>query len=427
MTAEVAVMNKHAVALAADSAVTIGSGVKILSSNKLFTLSKYRPVGIMIYGDAEFMGMPWETLVKAYRLQLGTKCWDTLQEYADDFVRFLDSAEPICSEEIEKRHVEHLVYRCFHGIQESIKEEWRNAQIKAGQGLEEAEAVQVASDVIKSTFQKWEEQEVVPSAPEGYVESTIARHREVIDQAIARMFGKLPFGDEVTDQLRVIAGSLFGKKGFPVGSSGIVIAGFGERDVFPSLIERTMQGRVNSVVKYEEVRNLEVCLGREAGIVPFAQSEMVYEFMEGIDPRQQDVIEAYVAELFRRYSEAIAEAGKALGAEAARALRSALEQTSGTLVDDFQATMKRYRLEKQSDPIVQMVAALPKDQLADMAEALVSLTSFKRRVTPEAETVGGAIDVAVVSKGDGFIWIKRKHYFKGDLNPQFFANYFREA
>ena len=61
-----------------------------------------------------------------------------------------------------------------------------------------------------------------------------------------------------------------------------------------------------------------------------------------------------------------------------------------------------------------------------MAESLVNLTSFKRKVTMESETVGGPIDVAVISKGDGFIWIKRKQYFKAEFNQQFFANYFRE-
>ncbi|MEA1869822.1 MAG: hypothetical protein U9N09_06735 [Euryarchaeota archaeon] len=45
----------------------------------------------------------------------------------------------------------------------------------------------------------------------------------------------------------------------------------------------------------------------------------------------------------------------------------------------------------------------------------------------DAETVAGPIDVAVISKGDGFIWIKRKHYFERELNPQFFANYYREV
>ena len=45
----------------------------------------------------------------------------------------------------------------------------------------------------------------------------------------------------------------------------------------------------------------------------------------------------------------------------------------------------------------------------------------------DAETVGGPIDVAVISKGDGFVWIKRKHYFKPELNPHFIKNYFREG
>jgi len=41
-----------------------------------------------------------------------------------------------------------------------------------------------------------------------------------------------------------------------------------------------------------------------------------------------------------------------------------------------------------------------------------------------SETVGGPIDVAVISKGDGFIWIKRKHYFSPELNHHFFDNYY---
>jgi hypothetical protein len=56
-----------------------------------------------------------------------------------------------------------------------------------------------------------------------------------------------------------------------------------------------------------------------------------------------------------------------------------------------------------------------------MAEALVNLTKLKRRVTFGAETVGGPVDVAIISKGDGFVWIKRKQYFDKDLNPMYFA------
>lgn len=37
--------------------------------------------------------------------------------------------------------------------------------------------------------------------------------------------------------------------------------------------------------------------------------------------------------------------------------------------------------------------------------------------------VGDIVDVAVISKKDGFVWIKRKHYFNSELNPQFFRRY----
>jgi len=44
----------------------------------------------------------------------------------------------------------------------------------------------------------------------------------------------------------------------------------------------------------------------------------------------------------------------------------------------------------------------------------------------ETDTVALPIDVAVISKGDGFIWIKRKHYFEPALNQHFFSNYYRK-
>ena len=73
MTAEIAVLNQEAVALAADSAVT-GSAKIFQSANKIFALSKYRPVALMIYDNAQFLGVPWETIVKLYRRQLGDTC-----------------------------------------------------------------------------------------------------------------------------------------------------------------------------------------------------------------------------------------------------------------------------------------------------------------------------------------------------------------
>lgn len=93
MTAEIAVMNKSAVALAADSAVTIRGGqIKVYNSvNKLFSLSKYHPIGVMIYGNAEIDGVPWESLIKLFRTELGDTHLDSVSSYAERFAEFLAS------------------------------------------------------------------------------------------------------------------------------------------------------------------------------------------------------------------------------------------------------------------------------------------------------------------------------------------------
>jgi hypothetical protein len=97
VTAEVAILNKSAVALAADSAVTaeIDSAEgehkeKIYNTvNKLFALCRRRPVGIMVYGSSDFMGVPWESIIKIYRDKYPTLSKPRLRDYANHFIRFL--------------------------------------------------------------------------------------------------------------------------------------------------------------------------------------------------------------------------------------------------------------------------------------------------------------------------------------------------
>ena len=67
-----------------------------------------------------------------------------------------------------------------------------------------------------------------------------------------------------------------------------------------------------------------------------------------------------------------------------------------------------------------MVAMMPKQELIELAEALVSITAVERKATSDEGTVGGLIDVAFITKHEGFVWIKRKHYFEKDLNPTYF-------
>jgi len=71
MTAEIAILNKMGVALAADSTVTIGRDKTYHTTNKLFTLSKLHPVGTLIYGATDLNFAPLEIIIKSFREQFG--------------------------------------------------------------------------------------------------------------------------------------------------------------------------------------------------------------------------------------------------------------------------------------------------------------------------------------------------------------------
>lgn len=90
MSAGICIMNKNAIALAADSAVTVGNHLAIHNSaNKLFNVSRVAPIGVIIYANATFMNIPFELILKQYKKQLADNTFSTLQEYVKDFFQYL--------------------------------------------------------------------------------------------------------------------------------------------------------------------------------------------------------------------------------------------------------------------------------------------------------------------------------------------------
>ena len=61
--------------------------------------------------------------------------------------------------------------------------------------------------------------------------------------------------------------------------------------------------------------------------------------------------------------------------------------------------------------------AMPIQDAIDLAEFLVQLTIDFVRFCPGGATVGGPIEIAAVTKHEGFKWVRRKHYFSDTLNP----------
>ena len=204
-------------------------------------------------------------------------------------------------------------------------------------------------------------------------------------------------------------------------ASGVVVAGFGSSQLFPALSHHLVDGFLASRIRTRRLHGIQIGWEQPAVICPFAQQDMVRTFMDGLHPNYPRALAGFIDETMRLFVEHFgSQIQNELSPDDYRELVGRMTTARSDTVKWFQEQMRDLLEKQHSSPIMSVVGVLPKEELAEMAEALVNLTSLKRRVTPKEETVGGPVDVAVISKGDGLIWIKRKHYFAPELNHRYF-------
>ncbi len=420
MTAEVAIANAGAVALAADSAVTIG-GQKIYNSAlKLFALSKVAPVGIMIYGNAGLMNVPWETLIKSYRKDLGDQCFSSLVEYASGFIEYLNKHPSAFPEESQTDWLKGNTIGYFKLIRQEFLDEIHPI-LKAKGEIEANTVTEIFSRVVKEHHEVLSKEEYADDMSDDTFKIIREKYKSLFKELRREIFEEVKISAAIAAKLNDIATFLHVKQVFSTGVSGLVVAGYGEAELYPSIATYEIEGVIENQLKYR--KNLDKChkinAGMECRIIAFAQEDMVTTFMNGINPTVLELLHGYLTQLFERLPELL-DKDKTDSGE-----RKKFTEKSSKLLMGFFEELSNHIQGEHAHPVLRMVTVLPKDELAAMAEALVNLTAFKRRITESMETVGGPIDVVVISKGDGLVWVKRKHYFPPELNQHFFKNYFR--
>lgn len=393
MTAEIAILNKEAVALAADSAATVTSNKIFKSANKLHALSKYQPVGIMIYGNSHFIGIPWETIIKLYRTRLGVRKLPKLEDYAQDFMHFLEDYIHNIPQSVQFDYLLNDIEYYFRTILASVMEEFQY------EDHPHSDLIASFLDDLKSTItdclSEWNLLEATSVFNVNQSE-VLEKYEENIEHIISSVFTGYDIDELCNSKLKQMAFNILTKNHESIPSyTGVVVAGFGDDEIFPSIDTYSISGAFENTLKchYLQDKSSKIDFSRHAEILAFAQDGIVNRFIQGIDPSYVIIIDQFMSGRFGENSE-----------EKAALL--------GLLADEVRKNLL---------PIEDVVATLPKAEIAELAESLVNITSLNKKVTMQAETVSAPIDVAIITKGDGLIWIKRKHYFDAKLNPQYFS------
>ena len=429
MTAEIAILNSSGIALAADSAVTIGSQKVYNSANKLFTLSKYHPVGVMVYDSADLMDIPWEIIIKEYRSKLGKDSFPTLEEYANDFWNHLCDNKYLIPNTSKEQYVaiQAISYLnfVFGHLEEKVKD-----QISTEDGTSLEKTYEIFLDILEEMDSHIFGAKYISGFDESDAKEICDDNRVDFETLTQQKLGELFqfLNDSDKERIYLHISNLFVRDKWLLRTSGVVIAGYGETEMFPKIASYLVEGIVGRRIKktFNEGKSNIQNKDFVTTIVPFAQDEMVWTFIGGVDPDITEFAMSYLKDIFIKYPESLNNTELSEDENILSNVKQKLLEDGESLLQQFNNDLYKFQRQNNSQPIIDMVGVLPKDELAAMAESLVNLTVFKRKVSKAVETVGGPIDVAVISKGDGFIWVKRKHYFKPELNQHFFSNYFGE-
>ena len=413
MTAIVAVLNKHAVAIAADSAVTMGDTHKVVNSaNKIFTLSKYHPVAVMTYNNAAFMGVPWDIIIKEYRRKLKDKSFNTIKEYAEDFLQFIRKRNFFCEKETQlaclRIELVAFVDMCLNNIsrQKEIKKE----------NVAEEDLRKFLWD-CKENLSKWEK---CPEF-ESYSYDKFRSQFYMIVEDFSKE-NNLSLSDDLCETFFYYLSAQFNLRMY----TGLVFVGYGEKEIYPSLHQMNMALAISGHLRYYYEKEVNISDNLAAHISPFAQTDVTDTILRGINPAFQQIINDNVGNYLSSFSEGIA---NILDQDKATSEVASVIRQKFNIKESTEALVKRINdamFQSYTKPLIDTVISLDKEDMANMAESFIFLTSLVRRMQPREETVGGPVDVAVISKGDGFVWINRKHYFKPELNAAFFQNYLRK-
>lgn len=423
MTAEVAVANKAAIALAADSAVTVsslGSQKVINGANKLFRLHHDLPVAVMFYGNASLCSAPVESLIKAFRPFAVMKPVSSLDEYAEAFWRFLENDVVEFTPDLRQRDTLRLVWAHLSRLVGAVQFKIQSQQVHGGR----KQPSTLANEAIREVSGETQKTTSLSNFTAREVAAALDPQRSQIQALIRQALEPFGVSDAAKSRTeRWIERALTKVPEFG-GYAGVVFAGYVPGALYPCLSHYRVAGFVGDRLNLASLHLSQISEDNTAALFPFAQREMVYSFMEGIDPDLEATILALVSSSLTEVQNQVLSAMTPHITSAQKSsISAALAPVPAQLTDQLRQIIANFKRETYSDPVLNALEFLPKEHLAEAAESLVNLTSFRRRVSLDPETVGGDIDVAIISPGDGFVWIKRKHYFDEALNPGYFTRF----
>ena len=190
---------------------------------------------------------------------------------------------------------------------------------------------------------------------------------------------------------------------------GICIAGYGEQDIYPKLRHFTLDGWINGTPRYQEKSDINIGENdveeeRPSWIETLAQDDVMDTIFLGMDSQLLKPLRAIIQD---KTEEQIGKISKrSLSAEKRELVLDSMAELADNVIDE----LMNIRVDSYWFEFLRAVRTLGQQEMVSFAEAMINITSMRRNIIVDDNngTVGGPVDVAVITKCGGFRWVKNK-------------------
>ena len=427
MTAVVGILNKHGIAIAADSAVTMNRDGEIKienSANKMLRMLDVCPISVMIVGSATFLTTPWDIIVRRYRQKRGNHLFPTVQSCIDDFFSYMTTEKMFFPERIQRNYLSNKLDTFWEEVVCQVPDININ---KKGVVTNKKQILHAFHTRIRSGIKCFQESVPLPM----YKDYTVGQFKYYLDPIVDELFTKKTvdlnspffdeddtFSDEYPEDILSEIRKLFVEGffsymtyGYKDGNTHLIFSGYGSEEEYPVMIRvMVSHGFDNRICYYINPEDVHaISDDNPVAICPYAQTDIMEALLTGVDPyfyskvcyRSEGMFNEITSQISFDYF-----------------LEDDSEEIDAILnkvkYSDLVRQFKQYGKRIQDEERRQWLKALHDYSLQDMAhlaENLIDMTSFERHMTFSQEGVGGPIDLAVITKNNGFTWLNRKSWY----------------
>ena len=411
MTAQIALLNQRCAAVASDSILTIGSGARLRTmstADKMFDTGPGHSVAVLHSGSASFMQVHYEVLLTEWRRSLGDPL-PSLADYAASFSTWLVAHERLFGTETQEGFLTWLLDDIFLSIRNELARRLDDDGL-TDEPWDTVDVVAAVNSVVSARADLLSSYEPLPDIDADATIAWVLERQELISKSFSWVFDDVPRTESSDRILMQQIPRLIVSHSTPWDADATVtFVGFGADDTFPGYVSLGITGIINNTLLARPTKDGQIAPSSRGMVTTFGQDEAVHTFIRAynheflaaahrrLDSVLNDLLPSNPIEAAAADVEVDAEAD----AEGEIDARSAYHQK---LDDDF----TDLSWDAFVRPMLETIRVLPPADMLRMAESLVGIQALRAASSNDLPSVGGPIDLALITREHGVQWVRRK-------------------